>query len=92
MTNITIKRVFGRVKSEEVLNNFTDWFTDNLNKLEPAIDENNPKNGQLILDYQPKTESYIVEVQTTNEEFSNEILKKYEELGFNEYNNIGIVQ
>lgn len=92
MTNITIKRVFGRVKSEEVLNNFTDWFTDNLNKLEPAIDENNPKNGQLILDYQPKIESYVVEVQTTNEEFSNEILKKYEELGFNEYNNIGIVQ
>lgn len=90
--NIKVQRVFGRVSNEEVLNSFVSWFSDNLPKLEPVIDENNPKNGQMLLDWQEKTSSYVIEVQTTNSEFAEEILKKYEELKFDDFKNIGIVQ
>lgn len=91
MENVTVQRAFGRVKSEEKLGEFIEWFTDNISKLEETMDEVNPKNGQLTLDWQGISNSFIVEVQTTNEDFSKEICGKYKELGFADFNNIGVV-
>lgn len=91
MENVTVQRVFGRVGDEKNLGEFFDWFTANISKLEEPMDEANPKNGQLMLDWQDSTDSFIVEIQTTNKDFSKEIIAKYKELGFTDFNNIGVV-
>lgn len=92
MAHMIVQRVFGRAEDQKKVDLFTDWFTDNIDKLEAAVDENNPSNGQMTIDYQLKTNSFIVEVQTCIDEFANECLNKIKELEFDDFAKIGDVK
>lgn len=91
MEEKTILRVLGLVERGNKLDKFIDWFTDNVSKLEVAEDEENPKNGFFTLDYQPESEAFVIEVRTTNAEFADEIISKYEEFGFETYQLISVI-
>jgi hypothetical protein len=92
MATIIVQRVFGRAKDQEKIEVFTSWFTDNIEKLETAVDEKRPSNGQFLLDYQPQTSSYVVEVQTTMTDFAEECLAKIKEIGFDDSAMMGDVK
>lgn len=92
MGYMVVQRVFGRTSDQEKIDKFVDWFTDNIDKLEEAVDEANPLNGQMLLDYQYKTNSFIIEVQTCMEDFANECLAKIKELKFTDSAKIGDVK
>lgn len=92
MSFMIVQRVFGRTPDQEKIDKFVDWFTDNIDKLEEAVNEKNPSNGQMLLDYQYKTNSYIVEIQTCMEDFANECLAKINELEFADSAKIGDVK
>lgn len=92
MATMIVRRVFGRAKDQEKIEKFVNWFTENLDKLETAVDEKNPSNGQFLLDYQPKTNSFIVEIQTAIEEFAEECFAKIKELEFDDFTMIGDVK
>jgi hypothetical protein len=87
-----VQRVFGRAKDGQKIEDFFDWFADNADRMENTLDDENPHNGQFTLDYQFKTQSFIVEVQTLDEEFANDILNKFEELEFDDSKKIGDVR
>jgi hypothetical protein len=92
MAHMVVQRVFGRTPDTDIIDKFVDWFTDNIDKMEYALNEVNPQNGQMTLDFQPKTRSFIVEVQTCMEDFANECLAKINELGFADSAKIGDVR
>lgn len=92
MSYMVVQRVFGRTSDQEKIDKFIDWFTDNIDKLEEAVDEANPSNGQMLLDYQYKTNSFIIEVQTCIENFADECLDKIKELEFTDSAKIGDVK
>lgn len=92
MSYMIVQRVFGRTSDQEKIDKFIDWFTDNIDKLEEAVDEANPSNGQMLLDYQYKTNSFIIEVQTCIENFADECLDKIKELEFTDSAKIGDVK
>jgi hypothetical protein len=92
MGNLIVRRVFGRTADKGKVDQFSNWFTDNIDKLEEAVNENKPFNGQLLVDWQVPTQAYVIEVQTSNEEFANEIKAKYDELEFDDSAIIGDVK
>lgn len=89
MQKIVIKRVFGRAKEKEKVEKFQEWFSKNLFKLEETFNDNNPLNGQMTIDYQYASESYIIEIKTADENFADEIKNKYTELEFSDSAIIG---
>lgn len=90
--HVIVQRIFGRTPDKEKVEQFNNWFADNSDKLEEAIDEANPFNGQLLLDYQEASSSFIIEIQTTMHEFALEIKSKFEEMEFADSAIIGDVK
>lgn len=92
MSETVVWRVFGGDKDDSKVGLFQDWFMDNIHKLEEAVNEFNAKNGKMTIDYQPKSSSYILEVNTISEEFSNECMEKLKQLDFEKTQLVGVTR
>jgi hypothetical protein len=90
--NYIQQKLLARDKDDKKFIQFTSWLTENTEKMGVQITDKLYVDGSYDLSYQEKTDSYIIEINTANEEFADEAIIELKRLCVDEIKMLGIIK
>ncbi|MDF2615432.1 MAG: hypothetical protein K0Q47_87 [Sedimentibacter sp.] len=86
------QKLLARDSDECKLISFTDWLANNIEKMGVQVNESDFIDGTYDLSFQEKTNSFVLEINTPNEEFANEAKIELQRLSVDEIRMLGVVK